>query len=1098
MSQQDNQNRRATVSLESTDKSHETKKRRMDLVTEGVNVDWDADHGGLGVLGLGGQGRSSACMIDFSKSSQDTKFSADAEANYNADEDSISSSFSSKEHIDITKYTGASFCEGDHVQILEGREHNGKYNGKTAKIKTAHPECVFAQIDGSSDIRCFSNDGVRSTVIDTSYVDMNMISAENSESSNKAAIQEDDNDADMAISTKAGMEVVLRDDGNNTGFVEDDDIGASINEEETVVLGREVIKTAACNILTCSSRNSDCIDNRHKDDIAKKELQVLQPEQELNPHYGVGTSVLIIEGRFDEYCGFVVPFDGETEGQAHHQDKVSIELYNNHPTSPSPITITIETHRLKKIRNLPRIIPNDQCQQRRLVTPPTNDNYSSHHQQNSMDEEDHACVQDDDSMNSLEGATSTAAAITTLTPDNIDFGDAMIENGDDDIFAKKSNMTLSLPTPSPPNRQQDDDNNDIVYYKGNQVFVQERDSDRLKIFLVDDGTEEWIHKNELDGNINKADIASRQDDDADDMSLKYTTTDDDDDDDENEHVDNIHTTNDEWVIPGSADGGMRFSGQLVRSFRLGAYKEENFIDSFLRSRKLVVIKEFNEEQMKLPVVAIEKMGDGSVYELISTKVMDDGGGSIFFTTPKVLHMAYVQTAGPGLETVSIQDLLSRIADFGSLSPRKMVARLELFQSPAWTMDTTLQPSDFQEIPEEGQVGCGFICDRLLHNLLLRHIKTKKSVSNTVADITISIQVRIFIPSLGVYKGILMKKQIPSGSPPIQLPSSMRKIGPSRAKNPLKGAFLVINKAGLDPSIPNRMIGRLPHIDPKSPVACAKSFTPVVMSDMLLRMFIGLGVSKEITNTYHRRSRHQHGLEHAFVRGVIDPTGKLPPGTVYLSGTKRCAEVCNKLYVTRSPCLKFDDARMIRVITSKPSTLSLGEWNWLERLPFGVLIFSLPKKGMKSIPEHIANGDLDGDRYFVCWNTEILENIMADPIIDMPSTDVDVINSTLATATAGRKTEQQIQNNPNWLKQAQDHMCATFIDTKKMGQLIGCLYNMAHKTADKHNSLRHRDVTHYAIAFAQALDNGKHGGKIELPAHLYHQLRENLHELLTKI
>jgi len=75
------------------------------------------------------------------------------------------------------------------------------------------------------------------------------------------------------------------------------------------------------------------------------------------------------------------------------------------------------------------------------------------------------------------------------------------------------------------------------------------------------------------------------------------------------------------------------------------------------------------------------------------------------------------------------------------------------------------------------------------------------------------------------------------------------------------------------------------------------------------------------------------------------------------------------------------------------------------------------------------------------------------------------------------------------------MCATFIDTQKIGQLIGTLYKMAQDTADKH-SLRHADVTHYAIAFAQALDNGKHGGRIELPMHLYRQVRGNLQELLT--
>jgi len=38
--------------------------------------------------------------------------------------------------------------------------------------------------------------------------------------------------------------------------------------------------------------------------------------------------------------------------------------------------------------------------------------------------------------------------------------------------------------------------------------------------------------------------------------------------------------------------------------------------------------------------------------------------------------------------------------------------------------------------------------------------------------------------------------------------------------------------------------------------------------------------------------------------------------------------------------------------------------------------------MQSIPEMIANGDLDGDRYFICWDTQILEHVRAAVIEDV--------------------------------------------------------------------------------------------------------------------
>jgi len=80
---------------------------------------------------------------------------------------------------------------------------------------------------------------------------------------------------------------------------------------------------------------------------------------------------------------------------------------------------------------------------------------------------------------------------------------------------------------------------------------------------------------------------------------------------------------------------------------------------------------------------------GSCYELISAKVKNDTDASSFgFSKTKCLRLIYVQVSGSGLETISLKQELEKIADFASLTPRKVVSRLELFQSPALILPRT--------------------------------------------------------------------------------------------------------------------------------------------------------------------------------------------------------------------------------------------------------------------------------------------------------------------------------------------------------------------------------------------------------------------------
>ena len=51
------------------------------------------------------------------------------------------------------------------------------------------------------------------------------------------------------------------------------------------------------------------------------------------------------------------------------------------------------------------------------------------------------------------------------------------------------------------------------------------------------------------------------------------------------------------------------------------------------------------------------------------------------------------------------------------------------------------------------------------------------------------------------------------------------------------------------------------------------------------------------------------------------------------------------------------------------------WKTLEERPFGDILF--PQRG-PALPESIANGDLDGDLYYICWDKEIVKTVHPQP------------------------------------------------------------------------------------------------------------------------
>ena len=186
-----------------------------------------------------------------------------------------------------------------------------------------------------------------------------------------------------------------------------------------------------------------------------------------------------------------------------------------------------------------------------------------------------------------------------------------------------------------------------------------------------------------------------------------------------------------------------------------------------------------------------------------------------------------------------------------------------------------------------------------------------------------------------------------------------------------------------------------------------------------------------------------------------------------------------VYVSRCPCIHPKDGKRLRVLTERPAGMRPEEWEELQSRPFGEIIFS--GKG-QAIPETIAAGDLDGDRYFVCWNPLIVTAVR-------PPQEEDEVAAAFSSEPPTEKASQKTQecDPAAWLARAQAHMLKP--ETLHEGHKIGKLYNAAEAVADKSDlGIRDPDAQALFKAYAQAIDQGKHGGGVHIPDHLKSRFR----------
>ena len=118
---------------------------------------------------------------------------------------------------------------------------------------------------------------------------------------------------------------------------------------------------------------------------------------------------------------------------------------------------------------------------------------------------------------------------------------------------------------------------------------------------------------------------------------------------------------------------------------------------------------------------------------------------------------------------------------------------------------------------------------------------------------------------------------------------------------------------------------------------------------------------------------------AHLKGVIDPTGKLPKNQVFISGYTTnvnkervlFGKAHSKVFLSRSPCLEPTDAKLLNVVGSKPREMSTDDWNMLCSYGYGTIIF--PQSRSVPLANVIAGKKLSD--YMCCYHWQLATYIL---------------------------------------------------------------------------------------------------------------------------
>jgi hypothetical protein len=390
-------------------------------------------------------------------------------------------------------------------------------------------------------------------------------------------------------------------------------------------------------------------------------------------------------------------------------------------------------------------------------------------------------------------------------------------------------------------------------------------------------------------------------------------------------------------------------------------------------------------------------------------------------------------------------------------------------------------------------------------------------SNSVGQRTTSIQFRMALPEIGLCKGVFSVKD---GIDKIQVFPSQIKAGCSRAVNPAASGVLLIKR-----NMPSKKnIYMAQHFAGKKPLSdTALEELQNPLSEMIKDVLSDSGVPRHLITKYETKKigkarerekkkrnapRRSIRIKHinaskkkdvdkeapedvyfadSFCLGAPDPTplGDIPQGFVAIPGLP---DYVKTILVSRSPCMHNGDMLRLPLLKERPPNMSMQDWNSLNARHFGDIYFG---HGTVPLPNLIADGDLDGDLYFVMWDTEIVESVKMSNIADLERR----ARLSKKRATAKQSSNAALRNNPDWFTDMRSAVANVGFEIR-VSELISHLYREA-KAELENEAMVYADYVALGNAYKKSLDVKKHGDSVELPEHLWNAVPDDLHVFLTK-
>lgn len=508
--------------------------------------------------------------------------------------------------------------------------------------------------------------------------------------------------------------------------------------------------------------------------------------------------------------------------------------------------------------------------------------------------------------------------------------------------------------------------------------------------------------------------------------------------------------------------------------------------SYLYGTNYIEVEEAFKKDMKDIPTEFEQNG----CKLTLFGVKDKKDNSSMFPSNKLSLYYIITSGGDYKQKFDVKTELEKWGDCASVNTRKMMSRLELCISNCDRCRLSVNDfsaDDFEIIEDNYHDECGFIPSKYFNKLQIQPGKS-------------ALQIRLFCGDIGWAKGMLLR--VNDNIDKIQITRDMIKVPASTREDRHKHVVMVISNTY--PSTNCKELNKV--MDPNDTFVSKKGryekqkYNKIInVKDTMVAIWKQFKVSQESIKHYHEDTKHSiDNVKHASVMGVVDPTGELPEGHIFITGNisngngtrVQFGHSGKKIFVARYPCLVERDTAMWPMVSKKPKNMRKDDWDLLCSMEFGLIIFSRPKsKGKLSMPQMLS-GDLDGDFYFICWEDRITKQINHREGIS------ERIKELMKKHRANKKKKKESSslsnNTTDWFRNVQELMADTNTrnDYKKM---VSSTYKLAETSNfnDKH-------ALTFDAAYKQALDLHKHGGKVDLPTNVYEkEFPEHLHKYFTK-